>query len=436
MKMGMGIGKRLVVSGTIAMTVAAASIAPAAAAGSYGSQSYQVTTDADSGDGSLRAGLESGADRIVINKSVGDIRISETLTYTGSEPLRISGFGQTVKGGDFTLFEVENGANLAVSKVNFAGPGGFDIDSGGNNEGGIGLLVTVPEDRTGTVKVDLNRVTVSGVARHGIHISDCDLAVCGSGQGGGGVGSPASVDLRLDRVHVRDAGNGAFDNDGVRVDERSDGDIRFYASRSVFTDVGADGVELDEGGDGDVRIYVRKSVFQENGGFCDGLPEVEPDPSPIPECYDEGELDLDDGFDVDEADAGSILGVVTNSDISNNLDEGLDFDEGGDGGYAIYLNKLVANGNGDEGIKVSEEGSGDLVAKLRKVTAKANGAAGVLLEEEEAGNLRVDINRLKTANNDGSGLEVTEDGDGDGNLRVTRSDIKDGIASNVGGNWQ
>jgi len=59
-------------------------------------------------------------------------------------------------------------------------------------------------------------------------------------------------------------------------------------------------------------------------------------------------LDLDDGFDIDEADGGNLIVQVIDTIASNNLDEGFDFDEADDGavnaGFAV-----TANDNFNEG---------------------------------------------------------------------------------------
>ena len=61
-----------------------------------------------------------------------------------------------------------------VSKLDFAGPGGFSIRERGDlsGTGGKGIFVDVRGDQTGTVNLALNSVSVSGFAYHGIHVSD------------------------------------------------------------------------------------------------------------------------------------------------------------------------------------------------------------------------------------------------------------------------
>ena len=231
-----------------------------------------VTNDKNDGPGSLRAALNSGATNIRIRPSVGTIAVTETLIYEGTAPLTIIGSGQTIYGADLSdnsapVLAITQGADLSITKLT--------VDAGGRNAagpynrlnqgGGKGIFVDVPVTRTGTVSVDLTNVTVRGTGNHGIHVSDCTRGdECGGGSGGGGDGSPASVDVRLVGVQIEDSGNGKQDADGLRVDERGDGDITFFATESAFNDNGADGVELDEGNNGDVNINVTNSTFDYN----------------------------------------------------------------------------------------------------------------------------------------------------------------------------
>ncbi|MCV0429126.1 MAG: hypothetical protein K5905_27040, partial [Roseibium sp.] len=201
-----------------------------------------VTTGADTGDGSLRAAIEIASDQpvsvpiFVVTRS--DIEISSTLTYSGRAPLVLIGNGQTVRTHEnTTLLALSEGADLSVSLMNFKGPGGFNIENRGDGDGsgGKGIFIDVREDQTGVVNLTLDGVSVSDIAYHGIHISDCDLADdCGAGSGGGGNGAPASIAVHLSDVEIYRAGIGAFDADGIRIDERGEGSIHFAAYRSLF----------------------------------------------------------------------------------------------------------------------------------------------------------------------------------------------------------
>ncbi len=433
-----------------------------------------VTSTADSGAGSLRAALETAAAaseaQTIVVATDSDIMIETTLSYSGAAPLAVIGSGQIISSANnVTIFAVTQGADLTMSNLGLVGPGGFDIENRGDADGPAvkGLFVDVRDDQEGVVFVSLNSVLVSGVAGHGIHISDCTLADdCGGGSGGAGEGSPASIELALVDVVVEDAAYGRFDADGLRVDERGEGDIIFSAVGSVFAGVGADGVELDEGQAGHVIATVTDSVFEDNGGYCDPemlaayMPDVDeaefeegavqedaiPGPitgSPDDGCferevdlYDDGSveayefaIDVDDGFDIDEAGPGDLDVTVIDSLMLNNLDEGFDFDEE-DGGdiIAVYLGTEAAE-NTDDGYKMSEEGDGGVYGTAMYSLAMDNGGVGFVFEEEDGGDVEVVVLYTETSGNDDGelGLEVVQDDDGAGIASVMASDIADGI---------
>ena len=252
----------------------------------------------------------------------------------------------------------------------------------------------------------------------------------------------------------------------MRVDDRGEGSIEFVATSSVFSGVGADGIELDEGQAGDVTATISLSAFLDNGGYCDPdlleafMPE-EPEgefgegavmedaiPGPITgspddgcferevDLYDDGSveeyefaIDVDDGFDIDEAGPGSMFVTVTGSVMDNNLDEGFDFDEEDAGDiYATYVD-TTASGNTDDGYKHSEEGEGGVFGLVSGSEATNNGGVGFVFEEEDEGYVGVAVLDSATSGNDDGelGLEVVQEDEGTGNLLVAASDISDGI---------
>ena len=434
-----------------------------------------VTNGNDSGPGSLRDALEvQQAKNIIIRPDVDYIDIESTLTYASETALTIIGRGQIVRTDvNTTLLAITEGANLRIANLDFQGPGGFSVLNRGDlgaEPAGKGIFVDVRDDQTGKVNVLLRNVGVYGVANHGIHISDCSLADdCGGGSGGGGEGSPASIVLACFGCVVDDAGNGKFDADGIRVDDRGDGSIYFVARNSLFTNVGADGVELDEGNDGDVSIKVSNTTFSDNGNYCDPefIGPFIPDPdegefdesemvaeSDIPgpvvgspddscierevdlydsgfvEAYDFG-IDLDDGIDLDEAGEGSLYASMSRSSITGNLDEGVDFDEEDGGDIVVSFVRTHASGNNnDDGFKMSEEDAGGVFGEAIRSSATDNGGKGFVFEEEGDGDLIVNVNRTSTSNNDDSddtGIEAVQEDEGIGKLRIRNSNIEDGV---------
>lgn len=96
-------------------------------------------------------------------------------------------------------------------------------------EGGKRIFIQVSSDKVGIVKLDLKDVMVTSVGHHGVHISDCSLGDdCGSGSGGVGDGSAASISVKTTNVIIGHVGFGRSDADGLHVDDRGDGDILFY----------------------------------------------------------------------------------------------------------------------------------------------------------------------------------------------------------------
>jgi hypothetical protein len=448
-------------------------------AGTVGAQTNAplvVTNAANEGEGSLRAALEaasfqSGSKQIVI-KGDQDIVIDETLRYRGTAPLEIIGNGQTVRSAENVhLLVSANGGNLSVSHLNFEGPGGFSVLNRGdlNGEaGGKGIFIDVRDDQTGVVELELDHVAIKGVANYGVHVSDCNLADdCGAGAGGGGQGSPASISVRLNNVTIEDVGNGTFDGDGLRVDDRDVGDIVLHAINSTFTRAGADGLELDEGDAGDVYATFVDSAFTDNGAYCDPVilnaylpdePEGEfadgeraeadipgavtgtPDDSCFERevsLYDSGSvedyeigIDIDDGVDFDEDDNGSLNLTLVRSVISGNYDEGVDMDEAGLGDANLTYIDTRSYANADDGFKMSEEGGGHIVAMVDGSVARDNGGKGFVFEEEQGGDVRVHALNVHTVNNDDSddtGFEVVQEDGGQGELIVEASQIDDGI---------
>jgi hypothetical protein len=363
---------------------------------------YTVTDGSDtSGLGTLRDALASGDEVIEITVPLNEI--FAPLVYDGLGPLEIIGGGQTISGGEFTLFEVTMGADLTISNLDFEGPGGYDVDHQG---GGKGIFVEVPLEREGLVSLILTDVMVSGVGDHGVHVSDCDLEGCGAGGGGGGDGSAASVYARLESVTIAGVGFGGFDADGFRVDERGEGDILLEAIDSVFMNVGADGVELDEGDNGNVIVDVRGSDFIGNGGYCNlGFADNHP-------CFEEdgpGNPDLDDGFDIDEAGNGNIIVAMEAVSVDDNLDEGLDFDEEGQGNVIMDLVGVAADNNGDETIKVDEEDKGSINAHLSEVSVINGGDDGIQLESADAGQLHAQMRDITATYNKKFGVKLIAD---------------------------
>ena len=376
-------------------------------------------------EASLRAALDGGATKIVVQPGTGNIAINQPLVYAGTAPLSINGGGLVISGAGLLgepMLHVSHGADLSLSDIAFVGAGGYSIE---NQGGGKGIYVEVPMDREGIVSVRLTDVSVSDTGNHGVHISDCSLGDdCGAGQGGGGDGSPASFHVQLTRVTIDGAGYGKQDADGLRVDDRGEGDIFLTATNSTFTRVGGDGIELDEGNEGSVFINVRNSDFIGNGAYCSD--EFVEDPIGLdPACDDDGDPDVDDAFDIDEAGPGGISGTIANLTIVDNYDEGLDFDtegEGDDSTVDLDIMDVYASGNADEAIKVSEEGVASVRVNLRAIDIEGD----VEVEEEDEGDLAVTLNGSAI----GDDLKLSEQGPGTGTVKLRGTTVVDDLDFN------
>ena len=432
-----------------------------------------VTNGDDSGAGSLRAALTAATDvtaPTILIVTEGDIALQSGLTYPGTVPVQILGRGQSVTlDANETILAAIGGAGLTLRGLSLQGPGGFSIDARGDLDGaaGKGIFIDVADDADGLVHLVLEDVAVSDVAGHGIHVSDCSLADdCGAGGGGAGDGSAASIAVTLSGVMVENVGQGSFDADGLRVDERGSGSIFASISRSVFRGVGADGVELDEGQAGGVNATTRNSDFIDNGDYCDPerLGEFMPSepegafdqgamteadiPGPVTgspddacferevETHEDGSvaeyefgIDVDDAFDIDEAGDGDLVAVMLGGTIAGNLDEGADFDEEDAGAIIASFIGVTASGNADDAFKSSEEGPGDVIGLLHGGSAEGNGGKGAVFEEAGDGNVQVTATGFTASGNDdgdGTGIEALQEDAGDGTLEIAGK-IADGI---------
>ena len=339
-----------------------------------------VTSGSDEGPGTLRAAIDrantdASVTHIRVAPNVRDIRIDETLPYTGAHDLTIDGRAavRPVSGaeGDFDLLRATGGGDLTLSRLTF-------------RDGANGIVVIPPTGTTGTVAVTLRGVTIEDNKLFGLLVDDKV--------------NNTDASLRLNVVGSRILGNGtaASDRDGVRIDEGGAGDIAATIIGSRLNDNGAEGVELDEAGAGGVTLNVSASTFNDNG-FLD--PE-----------------DFDDGIDVDEADAGDVRVALFASQVNGNFDEGVDLNEGGDGSLFLTAAGIQANENTDEGIALEELDAGDLVAMLTAVEVSDNDSDGVQAEEGGAGNLRVGIFASRITNNDAFGVKVEQEEPGVGRL--------------------
>lgn len=357
------------------------------------SSSVLVSNGNDAGPGSFRDAVEQanadpGVTLIQFARRVTVVPLLQPVVFTGSQPLIIDGKGAALEGAGIALgpaFQATGGGDLSVLHLTV------------RNAPAEGIDVQVPPSATGTIRVSLTRVSIVGNKGHGVLVNDQEDPSTTDGVQPNPNGSAASVAVSVLNSRFERNGYSVSDRDGLRVNEGGEGDLIITVKNSVAADNGADGIEVDERGRGDVRVDVRGTEVVRNGPF-------DPD-------------DLDDGFDIDEYDDGSVIGVVAYTVASDNYEEGFDFNENNAGDLRVDLYQVVANGNREEGVDYEEDddfaGGGDLVAGMLRVTTNGNGAsggdAGLKIREKGDGLLDVVLSRIEASNNVIGGLSVRED---------------------------
>lgn len=353
----------------------------------------------DAGNGSLRAAISAASANPNITtiafKSTRTIALRSTLTFTGSQDLAIDGARSIIDaaaaGG--TALAFVGGGDLRVSNLSV------------RNAPGEGIDVEVPATATGTVKVTLSNVAIEDNDGHGVLINDQVDPSTTDGVQPDARGSDASLDVTVLGSRFRRNGFSVSDRDGLRVNEGGVGSLTLNLTLSSAEDNAADGVEIDERGVGDVTANVVGTRFLRNGSF-------DPD-------------DLDDGFDIDEYNEGSVLAKVSFSSASHNFEEGFDFNENNAGDFRVEMSFVEASDNREEGIDFEEDdddasfgsiGGGDLVTTLVAIKANRNGIdggdAGVKIREKLLGNLDATVKGVDASENLIGGISVREDGTG------------------------
>lgn len=360
-----------------------------------------VTKDDDDGKGSFRWAIgEANADpsiqRIEFRGKTGTIRLSSTVTYTGTQPLAIEGKGAVIDGAGAggPAFAVTGGASLTIADLTV------------QNAPAEGIAIEIPGTAIGTIQVTLDDVTIKDNAGHGVLVNDQVEPETQDGVQPNNAGSAASLKVVVTGSRFFRNGYSVSDRDGLRVNEGGEGNLTFVSRWTRSEDNAADGIELDERGNGDVSIGVSDTYIIRNGKF---------DP-----------LDLDDGFDIDEYDDGSILGSMVRSVASDNFEEGLDFNENNAGDLRVDLTLMAASDNLEEGIDYEEDddfaGGGELVTTMTGITANGNGGDGGLkIREKGLGSLMANVTGVEASQNVVSGISVREDADGTLTSNIVRA---------------
>jgi hypothetical protein len=398
---------------------AALSAVPAAASAA----TVLVINNRDDGPGSFRdairrANTNGNIDTVQFLFTVRTIRLLTTVEYIGTQALVIYGNGATLDGSAISAAGALDPLNRGIGAA-FRASGGGDLAVSSltvRNAPGEGIALIVPNPvAAGTVKLWLFNVEAVGNKGHGVLVNDQDDPRTFDDDEGDPIyphpdfpdlpnGSAAGLEVTLLSARLVGNGFGALDRDGLRVNEGGPGDLKLTVRLSVAEGNGADGIELDERSAGDVHVDVFGSRLNGNGTFSSA--------------------DYDDGFDIDELDAGSIVGQVVLTSATDNAEEGLDFNENHAGDLRVNLLLVEANGNREEAIDYEEDddfaGGGDLVTTMTGIRASGNaqvdasgGDGAVKIREKGAGNLQAALNGIETLGNNYDGINLREDADGD-----------------------
>ena len=247
-----------------------------------------------------------------------------------------------------------------------------------------GIVITIPVEAKGDDAIlSLNNVSVLDSRLYGLHIDDNSSEL-----DDGDIGADIGVHLQISHSQFINNGTGAIDFDGIRVDERGNGDITADIVDTQISHNGGDGIELDEGGSGDVKASMINVVLDENGFY--------------------NETDLDDAFDIDEAGAGELDVKLINVTLTSNKDQGLDFDEEGAGDANVLLYNVNATNTLKEAIKIDEEDAGSIHANLFKVNVKKGSDDGIQLTELGEGKIQALLSDVQATDNKKYGMNIQQ----------------------------
>ena len=398
------------------------SIAMVSAAAASADTVYVVNSK-DSGPGSFRSAILLANDdptigRVVFLGKVSTIFLTQKVEFAGAQDLSIIGNGATLDGskaGGDPAFVASGGGSLAVSSLKV------------RNSLAEGIVVQVPPAATGTIKVSLVNVDIVNNDGHGVLVNDQENPSTVDGVQPDPDGSAATLDVSVINCRFIHNGYSVSDRDGLRVNEGGDGDLIITVKYTLAEENGADGIEVDERGAGDVHVDMLGTRLIGNGPF--------------------DRLDLDDGFDIDEYNDGSIFGTVVLSVANHNHEQGFDFNENNAGDLRVDMQLVSAIGNGQEGIEFEEDddfgeegdtngGGGDIVTVMSNIVTIGNGNGsdgGLKIREKETGNLDVTLTNILSVDNFGSGILAREGQTGNSVVRITRALVSGSKISDLGG---
>ncbi|HIL77729.1 MAG: hypothetical protein ABGX71_11400 [Methyloprofundus sp.] len=332
------------------------------------------------------ANLDNSINKIVFEKNA-QLSLSHPVIYTGNQDLMLFGNGATIDGENAGSFTLDNEllASTEDGTLIFNTQGNITIQQLSIvNSATRGLVINIPQDAQGDdIQISLDAVDIHGSALYGLHIDD-NADKFDDGE----IGSAIGIELNISDSSFKDNGIGAIDFDGIRVDERGQGDIHATIINTHIDGNGGDGLELDEAGRGSVDAKLQHVTFNDNGFY--------------------NEDDLDDGFDIDERGAGDIEVSLFKVLVNRNKDEGLDFDEAGSGDVKIKLQRVIVMGTVDEGIKIDEHGEGNIETIFSNVMVMDGGDDGIQVTEQGNGHIESELQKVSAINNNKSGVKIEQ----------------------------
>ncbi len=315
------------------------------------------------------------------------IVLSKPVIYSGNQRIKFTGRNTTIDGTKTANHHVYKILSASSQQGALLLNTAAEIDISNltiKNSATNGIVVSIPVDAHGKKStIYLDRVNIFNSKFHGLHIDDnSDFFDQGS------AGSDIGIYLNISNSNIIGNGTGDNDFDGIRIDERSRGNIIALITNSHIDENGGDGIELDEAGEGDVDITMMNVTLNNNGFY--------------------NNADLEDGLDIDEAGPGDINASFYNIEVKNNKDEGLDFDEAGEGDVGIKLRYLNASNNSDEGIKISERSEGSIEVGITMSSVTNNGDDGIQITEIDNGTIEANLLQLTVKDNSKYGIRIEQ----------------------------
>ncbi|MCF6204094.1 MAG: right-handed parallel beta-helix repeat-containing protein [Methylococcaceae bacterium] len=334
----------------------------------------------------VEANADSSIYKIVFEKNA-KIILTKPAIYNGKQAIILDGNNAIINGAAASSFLLDRNLTATHEKGSLIFNTAADIKINNltvKKSATRGIVINIPGNATDDdIMVTLHKVNVLDSALYGLHIDDNT-----DNFDDGLFGSKIGIKLKISKSNFTGNGISAIDFDGIRIDERGEGNIDVRIKNTHIDGNGGDGIELDEAGDGDVTVNMEHVTLNNNGFY--------------------NKNDFDDGFDIDEAGNGDIKVHLSQVQVNENMDEGLDFDEADSGDLLLNFNKVRIVNNLDEGIKIVEKNEGDIKAKLTKIKVKKNGSDGIQFTELGAGEIRVTLKKITAIKNKKYGIRMEQ----------------------------